>query len=144
MSYGAGGGGLRAADQLRSVTTSLGMLPGASGAALAARTFMTPQSLNELLAGLDQRGLVVRTPHPTHGRIIEARLTSQGEAALRKAETIVFGIEERMLAPLSTVQRDALSDMLERCRQALSDAAVNPRRRKGMPGEHLGVDRRPK
>ncbi len=110
------------------VLTAIRDLPGASGAALAARTFMTPQSLNESLAGLEQRGLVARTPHPTHGRIIEARLTPEGAAALRKGEAIVFGIEEQMLAPLLPVQREALSDMLDGCRKALADATLNPRR----------------
>ena len=102
------------------VLAALRDLPGASGAAIAARTFMSPQSLSEALAGLERRKLVIRAAHPTHGRILVTCLTPVGEAALREADEIVARIEERMLEGLSPSERLALANMLEICRIALS------------------------
>jgi DNA-binding MarR family transcriptional regulator len=102
------------------VLAALRDLPAASGAELAARTFMSPQSLNELLVRLERRGLVARRPHPTHGRILEASLTPDGAARLEEADQIVRAIEGQMVHALSPVERQALARMLEACRVALS------------------------
>lgn len=103
--------------------------PQAWGAALAARTFMTPQSLNEQLVALERRGLIRRRPHPTHGRIIEARLTPAGDGALRRADAIVLGVEEQMLRPLSPRRRLVLAELLEACQVALTSSAEGSTRR---------------
>ncbi|HEX7490846.1 MAG TPA: MarR family transcriptional regulator, partial [Candidatus Limnocylindrales bacterium] len=102
------------------VLATLRDAPGASGAAIAARTFMSPQSLNEAVAGLERRGLVTRAPHPTHGRIVVSGLTPVGDVALREADEIVARIEEQMLQGLSQLEREAFAGMLETCRVALS------------------------
>lgn len=105
------------------VLAALRDLPGSSGASLAGRTFMSPQSLNEALGGLERRGLVSRSAHPTHGRIIEARLTESGLAALTVSDEIVRRIEQRMLGSLSLSERRDLARMLARCRGALEPHA---------------------
>src|SRR3954452_13842715 len=42
---------------------------GLSNAQLARRSLMTPQSMSEVLAALVEKGLIVRTAAPDHGRI---------------------------------------------------------------------------
>jgi len=49
---------------------------GLSGAELSHRSGVTAQSMSAAIAGLVERGLVGRAPHPSHGRILEARITA--------------------------------------------------------------------
>ena len=62
------------------VLTALAEEPGLSNADLARRTFVTPQTMNQVLRELEQRGWVSRHPHPGHGRILQAELTDGGRA----------------------------------------------------------------
>jgi DNA-binding MarR family transcriptional regulator len=89
--------------------------PSSSGAELARRCFITPQSVNGLIAGLERSMLIERTASATHGRIIEIALSASGRARLKAAHRIVFGIEERMLAELDGGQRKELAGLLRQC-----------------------------
>src|SRR6266404_2456849 len=62
-----------------------------SGAELARRCFVTAQTMNAILVGLERARLVERAPHAKHGRVIEARLTKRGRAGLQNAHKTVFG-----------------------------------------------------
>jgi DNA-binding MarR family transcriptional regulator len=68
--------------------------PGASGADLARACNTTPQAMNGVLATLEGQGLVERHPHPTHGRIRQVELTSEGERRLEAAHPAVRGLEK--------------------------------------------------
>ena len=57
---------------------------GMTNADLARAEAMKPQSMNTLLAGLEQEGLVERRPHPTDGRQVLFALTDAGVEARRK------------------------------------------------------------
>src|SRR5262245_30117675 len=48
---------------------------GLSNAQLARRSFMTPQSMSEVLGRLEQKGLIRRVPDPQHGRVLRVELT---------------------------------------------------------------------
>lgn len=85
----------------------------ASGAELARRCFVTPQTVTVLIGGLEQARLVERSPSLHHGRVIETRLTESGEGLLRRAHVIVGAVERKMLADLSKPDRDALALMLK-------------------------------
>jgi len=87
----------------------------ASGAELARRCFVTPQTVTVLIVGLDRARLIDRSPSRHHGRIIEARLTDTGQILLRRAHAIVKAIEDDMLADLSELDRGALARMLKSC-----------------------------
>ncbi len=58
--------------------------PGLSGAALARRCFVTPQTMTGIIANLVGAGLIAREPDPEHGRILKARLTARGTDLLRR------------------------------------------------------------
>jgi len=75
------------------VLSVLAREPGASGADLARAGNTTPQAMNGVLATLERDGLVERHPHPTHGRILQVNLTSEGERRLEAAHPAVRGLE---------------------------------------------------
>jgi DNA-binding MarR family transcriptional regulator len=67
------------------VLSVLGRDPGLSGADLARACNTTPQAMNGVLASLERAGLVARSPHHTHGRILQASLTPEGQKRLKAA-----------------------------------------------------------
>jgi DNA-binding MarR family transcriptional regulator len=93
--------------------------PGLSNAGLARRSFVTPQTMNQILVRLEAAGLVERRPHPEHGRVLQARLTEEGEKLRRECAKRVDVIEERMVRGLSEEERLGLLEMLRRCSEAL-------------------------
>src|SRR6202047_3844367 len=91
-----------------------------SGAELARCCFVTAQTMNAILVGLERARLVERAPHANHGRVIEARLTKRGRAKVQGAHPTVFGIEERMLSEITAAGRRTLNETLRRLVQNLS------------------------
>ena len=75
------------------VLTVLAREPGASGADLARAVHTTPQAMNGVLATLEREGLIERHPHPTHGRILQATLTSEGQRRLDAANPAIRALE---------------------------------------------------
>ena len=76
--------------------------PGMSGADLARVTNTTPQAINGVLATVERESLVVRHPHPTHGRVLQVVLTSEGKRRLEAATPSVQALEDAIeegLAP---------------------------------------------
>lgn len=67
--------------------------PGLSGADLARVVNTTPQAMNEVLATLERKHLIERRPHPTHGRILQATLTDEGQRRLQAANPAVRALE---------------------------------------------------
>ena len=72
-----------------------------SNAQLARRAYMTPQSMSEILDALQAKGLVERTPHPSHRRVFPAALTATGRDTLAACNAAVDRLEHDMLAELS-------------------------------------------
>ncbi len=92
---------------------------GLSGALLARRCFVTPQTINGILVNLEKTGLLERRPHPEHGRVLQAYLTGNGEGVLARAHALVKSIEERMLEDLTEDERARLLSVLRGCADAL-------------------------
>ncbi len=92
---------------------------GLSGALLARRCFVTPQTMNGILVNLEKAGLLERRPHPEHGRVLQAYLTSNGEGMLSRAHALVGAIEGRMLEDLTEDERGRLLSVLRGCADAL-------------------------
>ena len=92
---------------------------GLSGAALARRCFVTPQTMNQILTNLETAGMVERRPHPEHGRVLSAYLTGKGAKRVSRAHGEVEAIEERMLAGLGRKKRSRLLEALKSCVESL-------------------------
>jgi DNA-binding MarR family transcriptional regulator len=102
------------------VLTALAEEPGLSNADLARRAFVTPQTMNQVLRELEQRGWVSRHPHPGHGRILQAELTADGRRTLIACHQAVDAVEGRMLAGLGPAERQQLAAGLRSCIEGLS------------------------
>lgn len=98
----------------------LAQRPGLSNAELARAVFVTRQSMNLVLRGLQDRGLVGRPASAPHGRALPSRLTPAGQERLRAASAAVVAVEKRMLAPFSPSRQDRLLHDLGACVDALS------------------------
>jgi DNA-binding MarR family transcriptional regulator len=85
------------------VLSVLAREPGASGADLARACNTTPQAMSGVLATLERESLIEREPHPTHGRILQVTLTSEGRRRLEAAHPAVRGLER-------AIERDFTSE----------------------------------
>ncbi|MFD9704486.1 MarR family winged helix-turn-helix transcriptional regulator [Lentzea sp. NPDC059081] len=100
----------------------LSQQPGLSNAELARAVFVTRQSMNLVLRGLQDRGLVTRPATAAHGRALPTELTATGRTQLRAASTAVRAVERQMLASLTGGEQDRLLRDLVACTEALADA----------------------
>lgn len=90
-----------------------------SSAELAHRAGVTAPSMSEAVASLLRRGLVVRTRHPTHGRVLEVRITQEGEQLVDRAQAATQAIEGRALAGLPADEQQELRRLLRHVMQNL-------------------------
>lgn len=95
--------------------------PGLSGAALARRSFVTPQTMNVIVTKLEGSRLIERSPHPEHGRVLRAYLTGKGRDLVSGAHEKVEAVEDCMLAGLSQEDRARLAETLNECADALKE-----------------------
>ncbi|MFT4202214.1 MarR family winged helix-turn-helix transcriptional regulator [Gordonia sp. (in: high G+C Gram-positive bacteria)] len=93
--------------------------PGSSNADLARAVFVTRQSMNTLLRGLQDRGLVERAEKADGGRALPARLTIAGEAILDRASGLILELEDAMAGELGPQRRTELVENLRACVAAL-------------------------
>lgn len=93
--------------------------PGISNAQLARRSFLTPQTMNQILGKLGGRGLVERRKHPEHGRVLRAYLTGDGKRLLDDCDEAVAAVEKRMASGLSEEDQRHLLVALRRISGAL-------------------------
>ena len=97
----------------------LGESAGMSGADLARRAFVTPQTMNRIIVNLDKAGLIERAPHAKSGRILDTRLSPAGRRLLEKCRERVDAVENTMLSGLTAAEREQLRDLLQRCADSL-------------------------
>ncbi len=90
-----------------------------SAATMAERNGITAQSTSTAIAGLLDRGLIRREPHPTHGRILQVRITPGGAELLTRAHAATKKAEDRALASLDESQQRALRGALRTMMQAM-------------------------
>jgi DNA-binding MarR family transcriptional regulator len=93
--------------------------PGISNAALARRSFVTPQTIHQIMLRLEAAGLVERRAHPEHGRVLQAYLTEEGENLRKECAIRVDALEGRMISGLSEDERQTLLELLQGCSAAL-------------------------
>jgi DNA-binding MarR family transcriptional regulator len=97
--------------------------PGLSGADIARQSFVTPQTMNEIVSNLEQAGFIERRQHPQQGRVLQAYLTRTGEQRLRQAHRLVGAVEERLVSGLNRTEQKQLVSWLRQCCEALESQA---------------------
>lgn len=95
--------------------------PGASSAEIARRVFVSRQTMNTLLRGLQSRGLVERG-EASNSRALPTTLTREGLRLLEEASTVVSQINHSLTATLTEEQREQLSAALSQCFEALNQS----------------------
>jgi len=88
---------------------------GLSNAQLARRSYVTPQSMIEMLGTLENKGLVQRAPAPDHGRIMHVELTAKGRRVLAQCDAEIDRLEAKMTSELSPAQLAAFERTLRSC-----------------------------
>ena len=94
--------------------------PGLSNAQLARRSYVAPQSMNEVLMALEADGLIVRSRSArarARGRVRAQRARARGA---RGCDRAVGHMENAMLADLDAGEREQLLHALMGCVQRLA------------------------
>jgi len=86
---------------------------GVSSAGLARARRMTPQTMSEIITGLERDGLLERRPR--HGRTLGLYLTPAGTARLTKAGSAAAGIEREMLGGLTPREQERFRELIFKC-----------------------------
>ena len=95
------------------VLTVLSAQPGLGQSSLARALGFDKVTVLRVLRGLENRGLVARTPAPDNKRNISASLTQAGERLLVEAQKPAEAAYERLLAPLDPQQQGQLLLLLQ-------------------------------
>jgi len=95
--------------------------PDLSSAQLARNSFVTAQTMADMVRSLEERGLVERHRDAADRRRLVLALTGEGRALLGRYRGRVAALEERMLSGLSAEQAAELRRGLAVCRVNLAD-----------------------
>jgi DNA-binding MarR family transcriptional regulator len=95
--------------------------PNLSSAQLARNSFVTAQSMADMITALGQRDLIERHRDPDDRRRLVLALTADGRKLLSRHRGKVSALEEQMLAGLSATQTRELRRILLACRANLAE-----------------------
>lgn len=97
---------------------------------LAEMSGTTPASVTSLLQGLEDRGLITRTPSPDDSRIKLLAVTDEGSRIIEGFDDEMKAAQDRLYAPLSADEQELLLALLTRVIEgnALQEAPEPPQR----------------
>ncbi|WP_433389381.1 MarR family winged helix-turn-helix transcriptional regulator [Micromonospora sp. KLBMP9576] len=96
-----------------SALTSLRLAGALTPRELADAERVQPPTMTKIVAKLEERGLVQRTPHPTDGRQVILAATEGGRAVLDQFERVRDEWLARRLTELTEAERDTLRQAAE-------------------------------
>jgi DNA-binding MarR family transcriptional regulator len=94
--------------------------PNLTSAQLARNSFVTAQTMSDMVTALRAQGLIERFRDPADRRRLVLALTPDGQALLDQFRGQVDALEKEMLAGLTPTQARQLRTSLLSCRTALS------------------------
>ena len=103
-----------------SALTAIEAKPGISNAQLARQAFVTPQTMQAILVGLERDGLLVREPDPGHGRVLRSQISPKGAKVLASAHVVVSQIGRTLVQAADEEQSAMLVAALNRAAEALA------------------------
>ncbi|RIX49794.1 MAG: MarR family transcriptional regulator [Rhodocyclales bacterium GT-UBC] len=92
-----------------------------SNAQLAERTLISPQSANEMVKQMNEKGWIERAPDPFHGRVVRLGVTTAGKVLLLQAHAAVARLETEMLTSFTATQRKTIHGNLRQVLHTLKD-----------------------
>lgn len=84
-----------------------------SSAKLARHHYVSPQTMNELIANLEARGLLSRMEDPENRRVLLVSLTQAGSDLIAACDRKVDGLESEFFANLDNADHGVLRKLLE-------------------------------
>src|SRR5664279_3861994 len=93
-----------------------------TSATLARNSFVTAQTMGDIVVALEKRGLVVRQQDPRHARRLTMTLTAQGRELLAKVRPAVAALESHMVEGLAPRDQEMLRGALLSCSENLRNA----------------------
>lgn len=106
------------------VLSAIELAPGISNAGLARAAFVTPQTMQGIVANLEREGMIERSADPGHGRRLRTALTRDGRSAMSRAHAAVTHVESAMIGGLSDDEATMLAALLGRCAESLGEAGL--------------------
>ncbi|BAH53624.1 putative MarR family transcriptional regulator [Rhodococcus opacus B4] len=100
--------------------TVLRRCDGLSSAELARTSFVTAQTMGEMIIALESRGLVSRRVDPHNRRQMPTSVTATGVELLDCYNAEVSALEEQMVSQLTLRKRGTLREYLHSCRAGLT------------------------
>ena len=83
-----------------------------SAADLARLAMLTPQTVNGILRGLEERGAIRKEPDPVHGRILRLVVTDEGRALNKRCRALTAPIEGALNAQIAASHAQAVREWL--------------------------------
>lgn len=96
-----------------------------TSAQLARTSFVTAQSMADMVSSLEQQGILTRRRDPADRRRLVLSLTARGRRLLDRYRPKVGAIEKQMLGALSARQAADLRRYLVACRAGLADEPLD-------------------
>jgi len=93
--------------------------PEVSGAEIARKCRVTPQTAHQLLTALEANGWVKREKHPSNEKVLWVKLTTGGETIVKKARPERLKVVQTMLKGFSPADLNKFTGFLDRCRNNL-------------------------
>lgn len=104
-----------------SVLIVIGAYEPLSSAELARLALLTPQTINDIVRQLEQRGAIKRSPHAVHGRILNVTLTAEGRRLLGRCRARADTVNRHLDAGFETeAERAAVRRWLSHVATALA------------------------
>jgi DNA-binding MarR family transcriptional regulator len=97
---------------------------GISSAELSRRFFVTAQTMNEIINGMVQRGLLSRKEDPGNKRILRLRLSARGRKTLTECDAIADAIEHAAFDWMTTDEQEKLRESLRALTQGLRERGL--------------------
>lgn len=91
-----------------------------SSAQLARRSFVTPQTMHEMIRWLEQRDLVQRSRDEANRRVLLVSLTPQGRDVVTACAPIIQSFEHRVIESMSAGEHMVFRECLGRSHAALA------------------------
>ena len=90
--------------------------PGISGAELARRCLVTPQTMTTVLGNLTLKGYIERRSVPGQGRAMETTITAAGKRMLAKADKEVMEVENELAGTMAAKDQATFAKLLDQAR----------------------------
>jgi DNA-binding MarR family transcriptional regulator len=97
--------------------------PDLTSARLARHSFVTAQTMSDMVTALRERGLIERHRDPADRRRLVLALTPKGAELLGQYRPAVAALEAEMLSGLTAKQAVGLREAILACREALATGA---------------------